>query len=90
MEKKTIYVLTSKYNQMYNNGTMPNYNQQPPLQKVSVRRSRRFWMVISQTNPVLLNERLPIYRLKKVAQAQADEYGGKVVAVDCFWTPIEV
>lgn len=75
---------------MYNNGTMPNYNQQPPLHKTSVGRSRRFWMVISQTNPVVISAQLPIYWLKKVAQAEAEKHGGKVVAVDCCWTPIAV
>lgn len=53
--------------------------------KLPVGRSRRYWMIISKVEPLTKDAQLPIYWLKRIAEQDAETYGGTVVPVEITW-----
>jgi hypothetical protein len=53
--------------------------------KLPVGRSRRYWMIISRVEPLTKDAQLPIYWLKRIAEQDAETFGGTVVPVKITW-----
>ncbi len=48
--------------------------------------TKKAWMIISKTQPIVRAANYPIYWNKKVALKEAIRFGGKVVRCDVSWS----